>query len=371
MEKRRRRSLYGSHNPGKHFPAPFAPLDTRRPSWKKRIGLTLLILFGFGMSGGVGAGIYFLPAIETAFSSLGQHASGVPNGGSAAPLPATTGTPAATNDPALFGQSSIANGQPFTMLLLGSDNDSKFEGDHSLTQSMILVRVDPTTNKVTMLSIPRDLWVPIGDGGSAKIDAAYSYGGAQEAIQTVEENFHVHVDHYAWVGLEGLVKIIDQVGGVDVVASNPVVDDFYPADLTSNNPFNFHRVNVFPGPQHMTGLQALEYVRSRHGDLRGDFGRSARQQQVLLALRAKAKLLGIGDLPDIAAAINGNFKTDVSITDVSALLPLAGSIPLSNVTQVTLQSPYTSSSQIGDQDVLLPNWYEINTVVAKYFPVTQ
>src|SRR4029077_9314280 len=97
----------------------------------------------------------------------------------------------------------------------------------------------------------------------------------------------------------GLINLIDKLGGIDVVATNPVLDDFYPADVVGSNPYAFERVAVLPGPQHMNGLQALQYVRSRHGDLRSDFGRSQRQQQVLLALRAKAKLLGLADLPDI------------------------------------------------------------------------
>jgi LCP family protein required for cell wall assembly len=332
--------------------------------WRRRIGLTLLILFGFAVSGGIGTGVYFLPAIGTAFSDLGQKANAAPVGAQASsPSPGATAAPV-DNGPA------PASGQPFTLLLLGSDNDSKFSGDHSLTQSMILCRVDPAAKKVTMLSIPRDLYVPLSTGGTDKIDKAYSYGGAQASIATVQRNFGVHVDYYAWIGLEGLVKLIDDVGGIDVVASNPVLDDYYPADLTSTNPFNFHRVFTWPGPQHMTGLQAMEYVRSRHGDLRGDFGRSARQQQVLLALRAKAKLLSPADLPDLAGAIASNFKSSVSLSQVSDLLPIAGSLPLANVTQVVLSSPYTTGAVIGTQDVLIPNWNLINAEVAKYFPTT-
>jgi LCP family protein required for cell wall assembly len=327
--------------------------------------MTALILLGFGLSGGIGTGIYFLPAIKTAFSDLGQKAGTAPIGVAAtSPSPGAAVATPADNAPA------PASGQPFTLLLLGSDNDSKFSSDHSLTQSMILCRVDPTAEKVTMLSIPRDLWVPLSVGGTAKIDAAYSYGGAQAAINTVENNFHVHVDYYAWIGLEGLVNLINDVGGIDVVATNPVMDDYYPADLTSDNPYNYHRVFTWPGPQHMDGLQAMEYVRSRHGDLRGDFGRSARQQQVLLALRAKAKLLTPADLPDLAAAMSTNFQTDVSLSQISDLLPIAGSISLSNVTQVVLSPPYTSDSVIGTQDVLLPDWDLINAEVAKYFPTT-
>ena len=331
------------------------PIKSGR-SWRRRFGLFVLLLFGFALSGGVGAGIYYLPAIETAFHVTGQSAGTIS-------LPATSpgGTPRPT---------PAAANQPFTLLLLGSDNDAKFGGGPVLTQSMILARVDPVAKTVTMLSIPRDLYVELSTGGTDKIDKAYLNGGANAAIATVEADFGVHIDHYAWIGLHGLVSLIDRVGGVDVVASNPVLDDYYPADLSGGNPYDYQRVAVLPGPQHLDGAHALEYVRSRHGDLRGDFGRSVRQQQVLLALRAKAKLLTYADIPDVAAAIQTDFKTDVSLPDMGSLLPIAGSIPLRSVNQVVLLGGYTEAKVIGSQDVLLPNWDLILPLVHQYFPST-
>ena len=91
---------------------------------------------------------------------------------------------------------------------------------------MILVRVIPSTRDVTILSIPRDLYVHLSTGGFGKIDGAYSYGGPGAAIATVEQDFGVHIDDYIWVGLLGLVKLIDAIGGIDVVTSNPVLDDW-------------------------------------------------------------------------------------------------------------------------------------------------
>jgi LCP family protein required for cell wall assembly len=316
--------------------------------------LAMLIAVGFAISGAAGALAYFFPAIVTAVQDTGHtitHTSPSPGAQSTA----TPGDPASTN------------GQPFTVLLLGSDNDAKFGGT-VLTQSMILTRINPATKQVTMLSIPRDLYVPLSTGGSNKIDNAYAYGQANAAVATVERNFHVHVDHYAWIGLLGLINLINKLGGVDVVATNPVLDDFYPADVSGNNPYAFLRVAVLPGPQHMDGVSALEYVRSRHGDLRSDFGRSQRQQQVLLAIRNKAKVLGISDLPDISTAMAADFSTDMTIAQVADLLPLANDIQLSNVQQVILTPPYTSSSQVGSSDVLLPNWNLILPETHRYFP---
>ncbi len=325
------------------------------------------VLLGFVVSGAAGAALYFSPAIAAAFQDFGHKIP--PAGSTASPTPAaSSGSPsaAATSAPAAVGGS----GRAFTVLLLGSDNDAKFSSDAVLTQSMILARVDPVTRHVTMLSIPRDLYVPLSTGGSDKIDKAYLHGGVDAAIATVERDFNVHVDHYAWIGLLGLVQLIDKVGGVDVVAGNPVLDDFYPKDLGGNSPYLTERVAVLPGPQHMSGMEALQYVRSRHDDLRSDFGRSVRQQQVLLALRAKAKLLGIADIPDIAGAMSGQFTTDMSVSQVGDLLPIAGNVSLGNVQQVVLLPPYTGSQTIGAQDVVVPNWGLILPLVHKYFPST-
>jgi LCP family protein required for cell wall assembly len=325
------------------------------------------ILFGFVVSGGAGAALYFSPAIAAAFQDFGHNIppGGVPSStpSSAAGSSASPGS-VATSAPAAVAGSSSA----FTVLLLGSDNDAKFSGDVVLTQSMILARVDPVTRHVTMLSIPRDLYVPLSTGGTDKIDKAYLHGGADASIATVERDFNVHIDHYAWIGLLGLVNLIDKVGGVDVVASNPVLDDFYPKDLGGNNPYDIERIAVLPGPQHMNGMEALQYVRSRHDDLRSDFGRSVRQQQVLLALRAKAKLLGIADVPDIATAMSDQFTTDMSVTQVGDLLPIAGNVSLSNVQQVVLPPPYTANQTIASQSVVVPNWDLILPLVHKYFP---
>jgi LCP family protein required for cell wall assembly len=331
-----------------------------------RVFLGFLIALGFLLSGAVGVMAYFMPAIVTAFQDTGRaidrnlpaaQASASASAAASASASAVASAPPAVAPP----------GKPFTVLLLGSDNDAKF-GGIVLTQSMILARVNPTTKQVVMESIPRDLWVPLSTGGSAKIDAAYLHGSASAAVATVEENFHIHIDHYAWIGLLGLVNLINEVGGIDVVATNPVMDDYYPADLTGKNPYAYERVAVLPGPQHMDGMQALMYVRSRHGDLRSDFGRSQRQQQVLLALRAKAKLLGIADLPDIATAMANDFSTDMSIGEIAGLLPIASSVQLQNVRQVILASPYTSTGKLYNQDVLLPNWNLILPETHLYFP---
>src|SRR5438067_6316389 len=152
-----------------------------------------------------------------------------------------------------------------------------------------------------------------------KISTAYQTGGVQATIATVEQNFHVRIDDYIWIGLAGLIKVIDSLGGVNLVVTNPVMDDFYPADINTSSPYGYYRVALLPGPVHLDGVHALQYVRSRHGDLRGDFARSERQQELLLAMKAQAKHLNIANLPDLASAMNGEVKTSISLQRVQQL----------------------------------------------------
>ena len=91
--------------------------------------------------------------------------------------------------------------------------------------------------------------------------------------------------------MDGFAKVIDTLGGIDVDITHPVVDDTYPNDSGTssnpNNPYAYTRLYLAPGPQHLTGEQALEYVRTCHLDQIGDIGRTERQQQVLTALKPK------------------------------------------------------------------------------------
>ena len=310
------------------------------------------------MSALAGGIAYFIPAAQLAIESTGQVLRASPSP-SEAPTDLPSPSPSATAAPVPGA---------FTVLLLGSDDDSKFTSDHVLTQSMILVRVVPSTKQVTMLSIPRDMWVPLSTGGMGKIDGAYSYGGANAAVATVEQDFGVHVDDYIWIGLLGLVKLIDAIGGIDVVTSNPVFDDFYPQDIYGTSPYGYDRVAVLGGPQHLDGLHAMQYVRSRHGDLQSDIGRSQRQQQVLIAIRQKAKQLSPADLPAISQALGGELKTSMSLQKVASLLPVASSFDnLDNILQIILPNPYTHGCGC-PETYLTANWYLILPLVHRYFP---
>ena len=331
------------------------PARRRRASRLHPVRLVILTLGCLLLSGTAGAAAYFFPVVVAGVGQTGQTVV-VPASNS--PGVKATPTPLA------------APGAPFTVLLLGSDDDGKNKSP--LTQSMILVRVDPASKHVTMESIPRDLWVPLSTGGSGKIDGAYAYGGAAAAIATVQRNFHVHIDEYAWVGLTGLVKLIDLLGGIDVVVTNPVLDDAYPDDINGGFLYGYKTVAVLPGAQHLDGAHALQYVRSRHNDINGDFGRSARQQEVLLAMKVKASTLNVADLPDIVSALSGKFKTSMGLDRVRSLLSVANAFDPANVKQIVLYAglytSYANGPAYGGQSVIIPHWSQILPVTSANFP---
>ncbi|TMC17888.1 MAG: LytR family transcriptional regulator [Chloroflexi bacterium] len=249
----------------------------------------------------------------------------------------------------------ILSGKRVNILLLGSDNDAKFQGT-VLAQTDIILTIDPQTNYVGMLSIPRDLQVTIpGLNVRDKLDTAFSYGfqskrtknpyadAAGLSIATIEENFGIPIDHYAWVGLTGFIKVIDTIGGVDMNALHPMVDDDYPDDATgSKNDYGYRRLYIAAGPQHMDGPQALMYVRTRHSDLVGDFGRSTRQQQILSVL--KTKLQGsntIGRLPQLLNDLDGYVKTDMQLPELVKMVNYAHNVDLNKVDRKVMNQPYS------------------------------
>ncbi len=276
----------------------------------------------------------------------------------------------------------ILSGGRINILLLGSDDDYKSVHIYGgiLAQTDIVITIDPATKSVGMLSIPRDSWVNVPGFGMHKLDQAYLLGGggksgAALAMATIHQDFGIYIDHYAWVGLSGFAKVIDTVNGIDVDVIHPITDDAYPDD--TNNPtkrdyYAVRRLYIAPGPQHLNGLQALEYVRSRHADLVGDFGRSVRQQQILNQLKYKLDNPDIfGKLPGLANDLSGYVTTDMQLPDVLLLMNFAKSLDQSKINRVTLGPPYSGDSQVntpaGQQDVVTLNCGLVQPLIAKMF----
>ncbi|WDV53712.1 LCP family protein [Streptomyces coeruleorubidus] len=156
--------------------------------------------------------------------------------------------------------------------------------DGRRTDSLILLHTG--ANGTTMLSLPRDSWVTLPpyvdpDTGRSyraapdKLNAAFSLGGPDLLVRTVERNTGVHIDHYAEIGFAGFVGVVDAVGGVDMCLDKPVRDEDSGADLPA-------------GCQTLDGAEALAFVRQRKQEAEGDLGRTRNQQKFLAALARKA-----------------------------------------------------------------------------------
>ena len=273
-----------------------------------------------------------------------------------------------------YHQTNILSGPRINILLLGSDTDEKFAG-RPLAQTDIVLTIDPATRTVGMLSIPRDFFLNVPGYGMHKLDEAYGLGGVALSRLTIEDDFGIPLNYYAWVGLDGFINVVNTLGGVDVNVTHPIVDDSYPDDIHSMNPYALERLYLPAGPQHLSGEEALEYVRSRHADLVGDFGRSARQQQVLTALKSKLDTPAIFEkLSPIANALNGSVKTDMQLTDIRLLMVFANGVNTNAIQKLVLSPPYshlgTAPADAGvdaNQSVVLPQCSAIVPALQKLF----
>src|SRR5712691_9892686 len=322
--------------PESSFPKPPLPpkkTGQRWPNWGRLLATNFLLLFLLG-GGALAFGYYYFQAnIQKPLANF-IH-------------PVSRGNDEPSNNS--IPSDSNVTGRAWNILLLGSDNDGKYSFPALLTQVMMVVHVDTINNKVTLLSIPRDSWVNVPDvGGMHKIDQAFFLGVVHsnnfddclcDAPVTTEKDYGITIDRYAWVGLDGFAKVIDTLGGLDIDVTHPIVDDSYPDDTGAhpNDPFAYKRLYIAPGPQHLDGLEALEYVRSRHADLVGDIGRTQRQQQVLAALKKKLDVSNvIRHLTAIIADLKGKVYTDLSEQEMLAFANFGRSLSASAIQRITL-----------------------------------
>lgn len=260
--------------------------------------------------------------------------------------------------------------EPVNILLIGLDLRSEDEDTRADTQ--IVVHIDPANKSAAMLSIPRDLWIPIPGHGEGRINTSYQLGESTEgtpgggpglAMATIEQNFGIPIHYYAQVDFTGFERIIDAVGGITIDVPRPLVDNEYPlADV------GVTRIYIGAGLQQMDGRTALQYARSRHAD--SDFGRNQRQQQVLLAVRQQALNLNlITKLTDVANQLAGAVRTDLSLPEVGSLALLGREIGLESIQTVLINEEMVQQTILpgSGADVLLPRWDVIRPKVAQAF----
>lgn len=195
---------------------------------------------------------------------------------------------------------------PFYMLLLGSDARENDASMGARADTSIVARVDPKTNTVTLISIPRDTMIYIDGSGPYKFNAAYAFRGTAGAIEAASKLLNVPISHYAEVNFEDLVDLVDAVGGVEVDV---------PARI--NDP-DAGDVVIEKGVQTLDGEAALVFARSRaYAD--GDFTRTSNQRLLIEALLDKILSLPIDQMPGVIQSAAKCVSTDFSLTEILSL----------------------------------------------------
>ncbi|HFI0384187.1 TPA: LCP family protein [Streptococcus suis] len=207
--------------------------------------------------------------------------------------------------------------EPLTILLMGVDMDQATRGgdwEGGRSDSMILVTVNPKTKETNMMSLTRDIMVEIAEangessGTVEKLNHSYSYGQAPMAIATIEKMMDINIDHYIEINMDGLVELVDAVGGIEV---NNTLG--FPISISEHEPA--YTSIVQPGKQLVNGDQALVYARMRYDDPEGDIGRQRRQREVITAIIKKLlQLDGLTQYKKILTAISNNMRTNIEIS---------------------------------------------------------
>ena len=218
---------------------------------------------------------------------------------------------------------------PFSVLMLGVDER---QGDKGRSDTIIVLTVNPNNKSVKMLSIPRDTRTEIvGKGKEDKINHAYAFGGVPMAMDTVENFLNIPIDYYIQINMEGFKDIVNAVGGVTV--QNDL-------DFTNEG------THFAKGELTLNGDQALSFTRMRYDDPRGDFGRQARQRQIIQAIIHEGiSVSSLTNYSDIFSALGKNVKTNLTfaqLVDIQQNYKEAGS----NIQQMEIKEQGTMINQI-------------------------
>lgn len=233
------------------------------------------------------------------------------------------------------------------ILLIG--NDSRQNGEDGRSDAMILLSVSTKTKKIYMTSLLRDMYVEIPGHDNNRLNAAYSFGGAELLMETVEQNLDITVNRYMSVNFEAFANLVDAVGGVDLELSSAEIEwvNAYLNEYNLLTEKEFGTDYMDPsaeGMVHLNGPQALAYTRNRY--MGTDFGRTERQRKVLAEVvhgLPKALLLHPGELTD---GLMPNLTTNLTQWECYCLSLMAPQILSYDIEQgsIPLQGTYRDAS---------------------------
>lgn len=306
------------------------PARRRRSGWRIALVCGLAVVLALTL-GTVGAALWLRHKISSEIETIDDPFAGL---ATRAPEPTPAGGAQA----------------PVNILVLGSDsrispNDpAHWEAGAQRTDALMIVQVSGDRQHVSVMSVPRDSWVQIPGHGENKINAAYSFGGPTLTIQTVEQLTGIHINHFVIANFESFAALTDEIGGVDL---NLATDQ-----TLAGTPFT-------AGRQHLTGAQALAYVRERKSLPNGDFDRVQRQQAWMRAivaqvfsndtLRSPSKLYGLLTAVTATMAVDESFTVD----EMQSLALSLKDVRSSAIAYMTAPTTGTGTSADGQSIVLL------------------
>jgi LCP family protein required for cell wall assembly len=317
-----------------------------------------------------------------------------PSPSSSAPPPSTSASasaaPSASALPSPIGTVQPVSGgwngrDRLNILLIGVDQRPS-QGTFN-TDTLIVASVDPATAQVALFTLPRDtVDVPVPPGPDRTVfgtlyrgkinswwlsnhDRSDLWSGTEltrgfNALKAILGNLYgLDIQYYAEVNFEGFQQVIDTLGGVTVNVQMPVTDDQFPVAGGSS------RIYIPTGVQHMTGAQALIYARSRHGS--NDFDRGARQQRVLLSLKAQTDLATVlPRIDQLTVALASAIHTDIPPDQLPAMLALAEKVDTTQLRSYVFAPPFYGTERLhGDPRgyVIEPNVARIRVAVKTAF----
>jgi polyisoprenyl-teichoic acid--peptidoglycan teichoic acid transferase len=269
---------------------------------------------------------------------------------------------------AIFIIASVGPNQTF--LIIGVDQRPNEVGP-ARSDVILLMHVDNTRGQSALVSIPRDLWLQQPGGVTNRVNTAMVTGyhaddphaAPRYLTRTLESNFRVPIDGYFLLNFDAFLRVVDAVGGVEVDVPRTIVDPNYPTE-----DYGVQTIRFEAGPQQMDAERALIYVRTRHQD--SDFGRAARQQQVIQAVASKMmQPQNWPRLPAVAVAVLRGVQTDVGLSGMASTLMAAYYLATGQVETVVLDQTYVTpwTTESGAY-VLLPQWEAIRPTFDHLFP---
>lgn len=260
------------------------------------------------------------------------------------------------------------------LLLMGIDRRPTDTGLAFRSDTMMLISFDPVSKQLGILSIPRDLYVPIpGYSERQRINTALPLGeqqragfGPKLAMQAVQSNLGMPVNAYVVVDFIAVTKLVDAIGGIDIDVPEPITDYQFP-DMN----YGYSPLILSAGEQHMDGNTAQKYARTRHGS--SDFDRARRQQQVLYAIRDR--LLNLSTLPQLIvqapslyASVSNNVYTDLNVDQIIQLGLWLKDLPSNAIHTGVIDEHYTQNYTTPDgAEVLIPYQGALTTLMTQVF----